>query len=227
MSDGSKDRFEIGSRCIIAADVELRGDITIGAASGPIVIGNNNIIEEQVIIVNRSKSLMQIGSDNHFQVASRIESPRVGSHNVFDIKSRTSFNVSIGSHCHIGAGCLVLPSPFPPAFVAGGPRSPIPPPLPPKDQSERGDSEGDHDDDDDEMAATEPSATSVATDSLAFDADNVAVETLPDYTQVYSSDNKRRTWSGEGSAQARALHAKHLAYLRETLPRYHKLKMFI
>lgn len=99
----SKDRFEIGSKCIIANDVDLRGDITIGsgvphldpslmigqltrftdpgcilhpkctivASSGPIVIGNNNIIEEQAVIVNRSKCVMQIGNDNHFRVGSR------------------------------------------------------------------------------------------------------------------------------------------------------------
>ncbi|KAM0787771.1 hypothetical protein ACM66B_003826 [Microbotryomycetes sp. NB124-2] len=228
-----KDRFDIGPRCIIANDVDLRGDITIGAGcvlhprativavSGPIVLGTNNIVEEQAIIVNRSKIVMEIGNDNHFQVGSRVESPKVGSHNVFDIKSRTTFNVSVGSHCHIGPGCVVLPSPFPPAFVAGGPRSPVPPPLPPKDIAEE---DGAASPGSDPRASTS-AAPSPLPDTGTGDTDPT-VETLGDYTQIYSSDNKRRAWSGEGSAQLKALHAKHLVYLRETLPRYNKLKTF-
>lgn len=52
--------------------------------------------------------------------------------------------------------------------------------------------------------------------------DEAEVETLPERTVVYGSDCTRRTWSGEGSGQTRALHAKHLAYLREMLPKYNK-----
>lgn len=44
---------------------------TIVAVAGPIVIGKNNILEENVVIVNRSKPVMTIGDANHFQVASR------------------------------------------------------------------------------------------------------------------------------------------------------------
>ncbi|KAK4047709.1 hypothetical protein OIV83_005217 [Microbotryomycetes sp. JL201] len=233
MSHGAgKDRLDIGPRCIIASDVDLRGDITIGAGcvlhprativavSGPIVLGSNNIIEEQAIIVNRSKTVMDIGNDNHFQVGSRVESPKIGSHNVFDIKSRTAFNVSIGSHCHIGPGCVVLPSPFPPAFVAGGPRSPVPPPLPPKDDDEYETADG-------SGSAGGKSTSTMPSPLPELDNDtDPTIETLPDYTQVYSSDNKRRAWSGEGSAQMKALHTKHLVYLRETIPRYNKLKTF-
>lgn len=44
-------------------------------------------------------------------------------------------------------------------------------------------------------------------------------EIIPEYTIVYGSENKRRTWSGEGAGQAKALHVKHLDYLREILVR--------
>lgn len=53
-----------------------------------------------------------------------------------------------------------------------------------------------------------------------------SVETLPDFTVVFGDENKRRKWTGEGKGQIKALHAKHLQYLAETLPKYHKLKLF-
>ena len=61
----SKDKFTIHSKAVVCQDVELKGDITIGAGTvvhpkvsiyaigGPIVIGSNNIIEEGAILVNR------------------------------------------------------------------------------------------------------------------------------------------------------------------------------
>jgi dynactin-6 len=42
-----------------------------------------------------------------------IESPKIGDYNQFGICSRVSPHVSIESNCSIGAGCIVLPSPFP------------------------------------------------------------------------------------------------------------------
>lgn len=72
--------------------VELIGDITIGsrtlihpnvkiiAQAGPIIIGENNIIEEQTVIINRmpdmdiksdsNQILMIIGDNNIFEVGS-------------------------------------------------------------------------------------------------------------------------------------------------------------
>jgi dynactin-6 len=78
-----KDDFKIGSKVIIPQDVTLRGAITIGTGSvlhpkctivamgGPIVIGIHCIIEENVVIVNRSKQTMIIGDYNLFQVGCR------------------------------------------------------------------------------------------------------------------------------------------------------------
>ncbi|OJT01829.1 Dynactin subunit 6 [Trametes pubescens] len=61
-----RDKFTIHSKAVVCQDVELKGDITIGAGTivhpkatifaiaGPIVIGSGCIIEEGAIIVNRS-----------------------------------------------------------------------------------------------------------------------------------------------------------------------------
>jgi dynactin-6 len=125
-----------------------------------------------------------------------VESPSVGSNNVFEIRSRVAFNVSVGSHCTVGAGCVVLPSPFSVSRQ------------------------------DDTAAATSAAQES---ENVAGHVDRhkeIAIETLQDYTQVFGAECRRRTWSGEGSAQAKSLHSKHLDYLRETLPKYNKLKMF-
>lgn len=54
----------------------------------------------------------------------------------------------------------------------------------------------------------------------------IAVETLEDYTQVFGAECRRRKWSGQGQAQARSFHSKHIDYLRDTLPKFNKLKMF-
>ncbi|KPV75378.1 uncharacterized protein RHOBADRAFT_48422 [Rhodotorula graminis WP1] len=173
-----KDSFKVGSRTVVVADCDLRGDITIGsgtvlhprctilAVGGPIILGSNNIVEENAVIVNRLKQPMVVGDNNLFEVGCRIESPSVGDWNTFGIRSRVSPFVEVGSNCVVGAGCIVLPSPFP-------------------------------------------------------DGDGLA-----DYTHVFGSENRRRTASVEGSGQAKALFVKHWEYLRETLPKHHKLKMF-
>ncbi|WFD32418.1 hypothetical protein MSPP1_003465 [Malassezia sp. CBS 17886] len=49
-----------------------------------------------------------------------------------------------------------------------------------------------------------------------------APETLPERTTTFA-DGQRRLWSGEGVGQQLALHAKHLQYLRDELPKTHKL----
>jgi len=48
---------------------------------------------------------------------------------------------------------------------------------------------------------------------------------LSELTVVYGADAAERTWSGDGIGQQLATHAKHLQYLRTTLPQYHKLRI--
>ncbi|GAA5878797.1 hypothetical protein JCM16303_007186 [Sporobolomyces ruberrimus] len=204
-----KDSFNIGTKCVIVADSDLRGEITIGsgsvlqprctilALSGPIIIGSNNIIEENVVIVNRLKQPLVIGDYNLFQVGCRIESPKIGDYNNFGIRSRVSPHVQVESNCTIGAGCIVLPSPFPPTTI---PSTTAPGP--------------------------EPEEGEAAREKMKFDP-TTTIETLVSCTNVFGSENRRRVNdNGEGSVQEKALFVKHIEYLRESLPRFHKLKMF-
>ncbi|KAJ7072187.1 trimeric LpxA-like protein [Mycena amicta] len=131
-----RDKFTIHSRAVVCQDVELKGDITVGAGTivhpkatifaiaGPIVIGSGCIIEEGAIIVNRQvlffqplsddihrrKEVMHIGDDNLFEIGSRVESPTVGDLNTISTRARVHHTVRIASYCNIGAGCLVVPT---------------------------------------------------------------------------------------------------------------------
>ncbi|GAA5882046.1 hypothetical protein JCM3774_005121 [Rhodotorula dairenensis] len=221
------DAFKVGSKAVVVADCDLRGDITLGpgtilqprctilAVSGPIIFGENNIVEDNVIIVNRHKEPMLIGDHNLFEVGSRVESQAVGSHNVFGIRSRVLPSVSVGNHCVVGAGCLVQADPYP--FRAGIASSMEPTSSPTLAADNSGDvsSTGPGMQVDPVPVGTTVQASSAATSDY-----------LVDYTHVFGSDNRRRIATGEGDGQSKALFAKHWEYLRDTLPRYHKLKMF-
>jgi dynactin-6 len=87
------ENLKISSGAMVCEDrVEIMGDVTIGtrtlvhpnvkiiAQAGPIIIGENNVIEEQTVIVNKSPDndpnnsskqiLMIIGDNNVFEVGS-------------------------------------------------------------------------------------------------------------------------------------------------------------
>lgn len=49
-------------------------------------------------------------------------------------------------------------------------------------------------------------------------------ERLPNYTVIYGPASERRTWSGRGRIQELDLRRKHAEYLRETLPRFNRLR---
>ncbi|EIN13150.1 trimeric LpxA-like protein [Punctularia strigosozonata HHB-11173 SS5] len=116
-----RDKFTIHSKAVVCQDVELKGDITIGAGTivhpkatifaiaGPIVIGANCIIEEGAIIVNRRKEVMRVGDDNLFEIGCRVECPSIGSFNTISTRARVHHTVRLGSHCAIGPCCLVVP----------------------------------------------------------------------------------------------------------------------
>lgn len=214
-----RDNLTVGTRVVIAQDADLRGDISVGSGSvihpkatvlalqGPISIGSDCIIEETAVIVNRRSTPLKIGDCNLFEVGCRIEAASVGSYNVFEMRSKVAQNVKIGSYSVIGAGCTVLPKPI------------------------RDDQlDGIFDDDDgleEELAAAEESgeAENGSLNKPAQKEDDNVFEELPDQTIVYGADSKRRLWSGEGAQQQAALHAKHLEYLRDAIPRVHKLKI--
>lgn len=108
----------------------LKGDITIScgtvvhpsatiiAESGPIIIGENCIIEEYAKIIYRipeshhlnsdKPSTLTIGPFNIFEVGCTVEALKIGENNVFECKSHVSSDVTVSNNCIIGAGCKLI-----------------------------------------------------------------------------------------------------------------------
>lgn len=121
----SKGNVKIAPGALVCNECELVGDITIGsmtiihprativAEAGPIVIGDNNLIEEQVRIINKrqtiensnSSPVLIIGDNNVFEVDCYSEARKIGDNNVLESKSYISHDVELTSGCIIGAGC--------------------------------------------------------------------------------------------------------------------------
>lgn len=113
---------------MVCDECELQGEITIGARTiihpkakiiaeaGPIIIGENNIIEELVHIVNKlpdgqppggTQAVMIIGNNNVFEVGSYIEAVKIGDHNVVEARAHVGRHVQLTSGCIVGASCSV------------------------------------------------------------------------------------------------------------------------
>lgn len=109
-------------KSIVCEESNLIGDITISAGCvihpsasivaehGPIVLGENCIIEEYAkIIYKHSKTLepnaiLHIGSNNVFEVGCMVQAQKIGDKNVFECKCEVGPEVTITSGCIIGAG---------------------------------------------------------------------------------------------------------------------------
>uniref|UniRef100_A0A1L8DVN9 Dynactin subunit 6 n=1 Tax=Nyssomyia neivai TaxID=330878 RepID=A0A1L8DVN9_9DIPT len=122
-----KSEVKIMPRAIVCEDTNLRGDITISggcvihpsatiiAESGPIIIGENCIIEEYVTIIHRvpreqmtsgdRAPVLVIGANNVFEVGCHVEAFKIGERNVFECRSKVAAHVRITNGCVIGAGC--------------------------------------------------------------------------------------------------------------------------
>jgi len=128
MSRDIKGSVKISAGAVVCNESELRGDITIGARtvihpkakilaeSGPIIIGEGNLIEEQSEIINRAEgeggdgeggtvSVMIIGNNNVFEVGSSSHSLKIGDSNILEAKSYVGRDTSLSHGCIIGAGC--------------------------------------------------------------------------------------------------------------------------
>ncbi|KAL9538919.1 hypothetical protein PS6_011411 [Mucor atramentarius] len=166
----ARNRITAGPKSVVCQETELKGEISIGAGTvlhpqcrviaenGPIYIGKNNIIEENVIIFNKNSTPLVIGDDNEFEVGCYVEGARIGNNNIVESRARIVGSTSVGNYCVIGSAC-----------------------------------------------STESN------------------ETIPDLTIIYGSQSKRRCQSEPLATQA-TLHARHLDYLREVLPKYNHLK---
>ncbi|KAF0415916.1 trimeric LpxA-like protein [Gigaspora margarita] len=112
-----KECFAIGKRAVVCQDTEMKGEIDIGsgtvlhpqckilAESGPIIIGSNNIIEENVTIINKQPTPLIIGDENVFEVGCYVEGSKIGNKNIIEAKARVLGNTSLGDNCVIGAVC--------------------------------------------------------------------------------------------------------------------------
>ncbi|RUS16474.1 hypothetical protein BC937DRAFT_91159 [Endogone sp. FLAS-F59071] len=89
-------KITFGTRSIVCQETELKGEITIGtvlhpqckllAEGGPIILGSDNIVEENVIILD-------------------VEGSKIGNQNIVEAKARIIGTTSIGDNCVIGTGC--------------------------------------------------------------------------------------------------------------------------
>lgn len=128
-----KGQLKIATNAAVCQEAVLIGDITVGegtvihpqaniiADAGPIVIGSNNIIEEQATIKNvhsdnateeerkKPKTLI-IGSNNIFEVGCYVEAAKIGDANVLEVKSVLHSNCIITNGCVIGSLTHVQPN---------------------------------------------------------------------------------------------------------------------
>nr|CAD7587702.1 unnamed protein product [Timema genevievae] len=114
---------------LVCKECDLQGEITIGsmtivhpkvtiiAEAGPIIIGENNLIEEQTSIINRlpqgtttpsATPVLIIGANNVFEVDSYSEAMKIGDNNVLESKAFIGRDVELTNGCIIGAGCRVV-----------------------------------------------------------------------------------------------------------------------
>ena len=95
----------IASGAVVCNECKIVGDVSIGsktvihpkaeiiAEAGPIIIGENNLIEERTRIVNQNSSgaettpVMIIGNDNVFEVDCTSNALKIGDNNVLEMKS--------------------------------------------------------------------------------------------------------------------------------------------
>merc|ERR1712154_569967 len=79
------------------------GGVNIIAEKGSIHIGDNNIISEGTLIINKNKEKLVIGNGNVFECGARIEAAKINDYNVFGAKCH------VMSGALIGTGCVICP----------------------------------------------------------------------------------------------------------------------
>lgn len=129
---------------------------------------------------------------------------------MFEPKCRVGAGVAIGSFCTVSAQCVLVPSSLTstqedldalllgadvgqPTTTGSGPLT-----IPEESEEDAG------------LEAVENS-----TSHAGADVHVTPIETIPDYTTIFASGQRRNKWSGQGMGQMEALHAKHLDYLRQ------------
>ena len=116
----------IAPGAIVCNESHLIGEISIGtrsvvhpkaqiiAEAGPIIIGENNMIEERAKIINakdpngETTKVMIIGNNNVFEVDSTSYALKIGDYNNLESKSTVGKSTVLTNGCIIGAGCRLL-----------------------------------------------------------------------------------------------------------------------
>lgn len=110
--------MNVNESAVVCNDIQYEGShgITIGAGTvihpravlralnGPINVGSDNLIEEFVVIENRSSDVMRIGCLNHFQVGAKVYAAVIEDGNVFEKKCTIETETEITSGVVIGTG---------------------------------------------------------------------------------------------------------------------------
>jgi len=110
-------QYKITPGALVCNEAEIAGNVTIGvrtvvhpkakiiAESGPIIIGDGNLIEEQAVIINRSQNPLTIGHNNVFEIGTHVEAIAIGDNNVFEAKTVVGPHVEVTHGCVVGALC--------------------------------------------------------------------------------------------------------------------------
>ncbi|KAH8400502.1 hypothetical protein KR222_002153, partial [Zaprionus bogoriensis] len=116
--------IKIFPKSVVCEESILHGDITFSAGcvvhpsatviaeAGPIIFGENCIVEEYVTIAHKlaegevwdASNILSIGSHNVFEVGCKVFASRIGDKNVFESKCYVARGVAVSSGCVIGAG---------------------------------------------------------------------------------------------------------------------------
>ncbi|VDM47092.1 unnamed protein product [Toxocara canis] len=107
---------------VVCKEATLTGVVTIGAGTvvhpaaeiratnGPIVMGENNNVEELAVIenLNPEGETMFIGRDNVFEVDSVVQAARIGNNNVFGVRCHVGPQTIVTNGCSVGVKCRAL-----------------------------------------------------------------------------------------------------------------------
>ena len=115
----------IAAGAVVCSECKIIGDVSIGsktvihpkaeiiAEAGPIIIGENNLIEERTRIINRNPEgaettpVMIIGNNNVFEVDCSSNALKIGDHNILESKSFVGRATVLSNGCVVGAGCSI------------------------------------------------------------------------------------------------------------------------
>merc|ERR1719411_796016 len=96
-------RTVAGTKIFIGKNTIIGPGVNIIAEKGTITIGDNNIISEGTLIINKAKEELIIGNGNVFECGARIEAAKINDYNVFGAKCH------VMSGALIGTGCVICP----------------------------------------------------------------------------------------------------------------------